>query len=481
MNTIFSIKKLSRAMMVCIAAMILGSCDDFVDVIPKGNTIPTTVEDLARMMNNGSVAEGNDGSFESDAISKGVMFYELLCDDYVLTDNPEDAVYYAYRSLPFVNNMMKWDEYIFGKAESDFAWDGLYHSNYIANYVLSRVDDAEESPSIKREEVKGRALVYRAMNYFLLANLYGKQYVKGEANDGLAVPLLTEPTVTESYPRATVADVYAQVMNDLNEAITLLKTGVSDFNNIPSRATAFALRARVNLWMQNYDEAYADASAALNLKNTLIDYNTLQVMIPGMPMAGLIGYDTNIETNPEILYERFVSEHPMCMYSPKMQAIIDTDNDLRYRNFISAMPAYGMFGEYCWNKLRHSGIDVSEVYLTKAEAAVRKSSADVNSALETLNALRRNRYDAATYSDCNITDPKELLGEILKERRRELQFSELAFLNKKRLTADPSTAEPMEREYDGVKYTVPLGGARWQVPIPLNVMDLNPKMVQNER
>ena len=43
-----------------IMACILCSCNDFVDIVPKGNTIPSTVDDLAKMMNNGSMATGGD-------------------------------------------------------------------------------------------------------------------------------------------------------------------------------------------------------------------------------------------------------------------------------------------------------------------------------------------------------------------------------------------------------------------------------------
>ena len=36
-----------------IALCLLASCNDFVDVVPKGNTIPETVDDLGKMMADG--------------------------------------------------------------------------------------------------------------------------------------------------------------------------------------------------------------------------------------------------------------------------------------------------------------------------------------------------------------------------------------------------------------------------------------------
>lgn len=479
-KNIFSKKTIGNAVAVLALAFSMTSCDDFVDVVPKGNTIPSTVEDLARLMNNGTMAQAGD-AMEMFGISSGTFYCEGLSDDYWFTDDPNSMIYNSYSGLPFIQNTIVWAEYRYGAAETDMTWDNLYHSTYIANYVIENIGKVEESASVKREEVKGRALVFRAMNYFLLTNLYGKQYVKGEANDALSVPLILEPSVTEQLPRATVAEVYNQIMTDLDEAISLLKINVSETTNIPSRAAALALRARVNLWMQNYDEAYNDASAALELKKTLLDYNNLTPMMPGMPMYPIDGYDSNVETNPEILWERFIPEHCKCYYSPKMKAIIDTANDLRYRLFIGSYAIAGLLEEYGWTKHFHSGIDVSEVYLIKAEAAVRKSTKDVNTALATLNALRKNRYDATTYHDFEATDAKDVLDEVLKERRRELIYTEMSFMDKKRQTADPSTAQPMERVYKGVTYTVPVGSPRWQLAIPLNVMAANPKLIQNER
>lgn len=478
-TNIFSKKTINNSFVAIALALGLASCNDFVDVVPKGNTIPSTVEDLARLMNNGAMAQAGD-HIEAFGISTGTMFCELLSDDYSITDDPTSAIYDAYNSLPFLQETVVWGEYRYGASETDMNWDNLYHSNYIANYVIENIDKVEESISVRREEVKGRALVVRAMNYFILTNLYGKQYVKGEKNDALSVPLILEPSVTEQLPRATVAEVYAQIMNDLDEAVALMKVGVSEFNNVPSRAAALALRARVNLWMQNYDEAYNDASEALLLKGGLIDYNTLSLFTPGMAVMGVAGYDTNIATNPEILYSRFIPEHIMCYNTPKMQAIVDVENDLRYRNFFGGHPAFGN-DVYGWTKLRHSGIDVSEVYLMKAEAAVRKSSKDVNAALTALNTLRKNRYDAANYKDFASADPKAILDEVLKERRREIFHTEMSFFDKKRQTADPATAQPMERTYKGKTYTVPVGSPRWQLAIPLNVMAANPKLIQNER
>ncbi len=456
------------------------SCNDFVDVIPKGNTIPTTVDDLAKMMNNGSMASGGD-AMEMFGIACGTFYLEHYSDDYTFSENPESTLSDMYTSISSIMNVLKWADYIYGTAESDMNWDNLYHSNYIANYVLDNIDKVEDGVTYQRNDVKGQALVHRAMNYFLLVNLYGKQYKASTANTDLGVPLILEADINKQYPRATVAQIYDQMLADLDQAIGLLAKDVQKFNNLPGRATAYALRARYHLWMQNYDLAYEDAVKALSMKSNMIDYNDCSFIEPEYPNYGLNGYDDVLSTNPEVLYARFISEHCKCIFSPKMEAIIDKDNDLRYRFFMASMPEYGMLEKVAWNKHLHSGIDVSEVWLMKAEAALRKSSPNIQESLDALNEVRRHRYDATTYKPYTETDPHALLTEILNERRREMIYTEMSFLDKKRLTADPETAAPMSRTYLGVTYTMPIDDPHWQLAIPLNVMALNPLLEQNER
>ena len=70
---------------------------------------------------------------------------------------------------------------------------------------------------------------------------------------------------------------------------------------------------------------------------------------------------------------------------------------------------------------------------------------------------------------------------ITNERRREIIFNEMSFLDRKRQNADPETARPMTRTVFGKTYTLPVGDPHYQLPIPLNVMNMNKLLIQNER
>ena len=183
--------------------------------------------------------------------------------------------------------------------------------------------------------------------------------------------------------------------------------------------------------------------------------------------------------NQEIIFLRTNTSYAsMSSPSDEFEKIIDHDNDLRALLFFT-----NLYGSRPINMMRtqQSGISVSEMYLTIAEAALRKSSPDVKTAIEALDAVRSKRYLAETYQPTTITDVKELLDEVIKERRREVSFCTTSFTDKKRWNCDPRTATTMTRTIFGKTYTMEPNDPRYCLPIPPNVMQMNPNLVDNER
>ncbi|MDB9208469.1 RagB/SusD family nutrient uptake outer membrane protein [Odoribacter splanchnicus] len=219
---------------------------------------------------------------------------------------------------------------------------------------------------------------------------------------------------------------------------------------------------------------------ALKIRHELIDYNTCSLYDEAEgPILGVDGYEEDHTVNIESLYARSWMSNGIgsLMYSPAMENIIDKDHDLRYKLFIGTLD--GMYFNTLFARMNYSGIQVSEVWLTKAEAALRKSQPDIPEAIEALDYVRQHRYD--NFQTTTLTDKKQLLTEILNERRREIIFNEMSFLDRKRQNADPETARPMTRTVFGKTYTLPVGDPHYQLPIPLNVMNMNKLLIQNER
>ena len=141
-----------------------------------------------------------------------------------------------------------------------FIWNQSYKNIKVANDVLKSVD-LENLSDVAKSYV-GQAYAMRAFEYFTLIQIYQFSY-KGH-EDAAGVPIVTEKTAeaeANNNPRAAVKDVYKQIMDDLNTAIDYLTDSRSAKSEI-NRQVAYGLRARVNLVMQNWSDAAADAKKA---------------------------------------------------------------------------------------------------------------------------------------------------------------------------------------------------------------------------
>ena len=93
------------------------------------------------------------------------------------------------------------------------------------------------------------------------------QFTYAGHENSLAVPIVTETMTDEDMqnnPRATVQQVYDQIMSDLNTAADLL-AGYDNGSNKDQidETVVYGLRARANLLMQKWADAAKDAERAI--------------------------------------------------------------------------------------------------------------------------------------------------------------------------------------------------------------------------
>jgi len=111
----------------------------------------------------------------------------------------------------------------------------------------------------------GEAKLIRALSYYTLLQYYARPFADGNGSKP-GVPLrLTaiKGTGFSDLARSSVAEVYAQVIKDLNDAETALPlTNGTAYNNTTRahRNTAIALKTRVYLSMQNYAAVITEAN-----------------------------------------------------------------------------------------------------------------------------------------------------------------------------------------------------------------------------
>ncbi|HEX2976866.1 MAG TPA: RagB/SusD family nutrient uptake outer membrane protein [Bacteroidales bacterium] len=136
---------------------------------------------------------------------------------------------------------------------------GIYRTVNCANQVISAsysLADPQLSAS-NRKLYRGEAYFVRALSYFDLSRLWG------------GVQLITEPTLSsldnKGIRRSSLQETRLQVLTDLDSAEVLLPETTN--RNRATRKTVFALKARLYLYMNDWNKAELYASKLISDSN----------------------------------------------------------------------------------------------------------------------------------------------------------------------------------------------------------------------
>lgn len=371
-----------------------------------------------------------------------------------------------------------------------------------ANYILDNIDAASGSDSEKKR-IKAEALTLRVYAYFFAVQLFGKRYdASNKPNNQLGVPLLTKSSDSNK-PRATVEEVYTQIIKDLDDAIAL---------NITSRVNqshanvwvARGIRARVALTMQDYPNAIKYSKEVIdgnqfplmsttayqtgfNDASVISEYMWASMPIPDQAdqfgsFFSQIAYDANtsfMRGNPKRINADLYSFIPSTDVRKKMWEPSPTTANfpLPATNFARQPYMSRKFAIKVKGAPTLGDVPLlrsAEMYLILAEAYAKTAGQELN-AKTVLLTLNQKRDPNAVIS-ANIG--QALIDEILKWRRVELWGEGFRFLDLKRLNL------PLDRrgisnwgnaEIAAVSGTVfiPAGDPAWQYLIPQAEIDAN--------
>lgn len=145
-----------------------------------------------------------------------------------------------------------------------YAWYYYYTIAGNANTILANIDNAKGTEA-ERNFVKASALTFRAYAFEKLVHYYCWRWQ--DSNNGASqgiVLRLDESTGGQGY--ATLAETYAQIYKDLDEAIMLFEQSGMDRNAsqvwMPNINVAHAIYARAALTKQDYTKALTEAKLA---------------------------------------------------------------------------------------------------------------------------------------------------------------------------------------------------------------------------
>lgn len=385
-------------------------------------------------------------------------------------------------------------------------WADLYARINTANMVISQIDEmpvlhADDPLQIAR--VKGEALFLRAAYYFVLANLYAEPYAPATAEQKPGIPVKASEYIEDrDYDRGTLAETYQRILNDLEEAASLLegKTRRSIYH--ANYTAARLLQSRVCLYMQNWQEAARYAQQVIDLQPTLLNLHNLQpgdealtgdspetIFSMGGYMAAYEFADYWSRQTGERSPAWFISDDMMQLFG---------DDDLRSTLYVGSSEyefypvltkvngqssAFGRYTEVSDCFL----LRTPEAYLTLAEASV--LSGDISTAQRTLQTFLATRMNAT------VTLPnsaEEMISLIRDERAREFLLEGHRWFDLRRYTVSnpypySKIIEHAHVYYQGGRpfyadhYQLGQNDKAYTLPIPRTVYNFQVTLGQNER
>src|SRR5690606_7959054 len=124
------------------------------------------------------------------------------------------------------------------------------------------------------------------------------------------------------------------------------------------------------------------------------------------------------------------------------------------------------------------GLALDEVYLTYIECLIRLNEASRASTV--LKDYLKTRYKEVSKLEISEDSSVRLLEYVLEERRKQLVFRGVRWMDLRRLNKDTRFAETLVRQIDGEVYRLTPNSSRYVWPLPDEPVEYG-GLVQNER
>jgi len=238
---------------ILLSAVILGSCEKYLDKEPDNRTTINTPSQLAQLLTSAYpratyilfTESMSDNAEDKESGTSGF--------DYIDRINAQSYRYEVVEESPDAND------------SPDYYWTACYKAIASANEALESIKNAPDTASLSAH--KGEALMARAYAHFMLVTLFANVYDPVTAASEPGIPYVTEPEkeIFKQYERKTVAFVYDMIEKDITEGFPLIDDEI--YGTAPrfhfNKKAAAAFAARFYLFKQDYQKVIDYASTAL--------------------------------------------------------------------------------------------------------------------------------------------------------------------------------------------------------------------------
>lgn len=301
-------------------------------------------------------------------------------------------------------------------------WGSIYHTIYIANFILERLPDVPGVKTVDRNRVLGAAHFLRGYAYF------GALYTFG------GVPKVTSTSIeaNRDIARASTDEILSVIEDDYDQALNLLPAAPIN-TAYAGQFTVKAALARLSLYQEKWSDAEGYATAVILSKLYSLDTLFSPIVNKDFPAESIfeVGYTLFDDpgTNGNIgLNNLFKGRREIIPSNQTVLALASEESGDRFAT-ISFSPDNLKGNDNGWSVAKYGTADednnnvivfrLAEMYLIRAEARAQQGNVTgVGSAQEDVNKLR----DRANAPLISAATQNQMLLLIEKERLYELSY-----------------------------------------------------------
>lgn len=442
-----------RILYLMVIITLCTGCERYLDmksnatyVVPKSIFDAQALLDDTFVMNEGTVPTWGESVIDD--------FY-LESDALIFYSGSDNLEFYKFSYPEYYGNSYDWG----------YAYRAIYNSN-LALEIIKSIERNNQNKGAW-DNVNGSALFYRGFYFYGLLTNFALAFDENTADRDLGIPLRLNTNFNEISQRSSIQDCFDQIIGDLERSIDFLPDYPSILTR-PSKGAAYAMLAKVYLYMRNYEKALEYTNYALQLNSQLMDFKS----------------DSDIkDENP--IATPFAQYHKETIFYAEMRAgsfyVADrgTVDSLLYRSYSTADFRLNLFfnsvedlpkfrGYYTGINRRFGGVSTNELFLTKAECLAKLDKNE--EALDVMDKLLDKRikdYERNEYFVSNIS----VLDFVRMERRKELIYRNSRFSDVKRYNKEGANIG-IRRIVEGVEYFLEPNSSRYALPIPSDLIEL---------
>lgn len=371
---------------------------------------------------------------------------------------------------------------------SNTLWREHYHTITLCNVLLTRIGGVQPTAPgelQKRRALEGTTLLLKAQCYLQLLQLYAPSPAKVPGTTP-AIPL-RDAVEASPAPRASIAEAVQEIKRLIGLALPL----VVDNNALDAHWLGYPacllLSAQLALWQGDYVQAAQEAQRLLALYPQLLEAtpsNFYQTMWGGSsPGDALFLYDLSRLGGASRPFQDNLQYDPLWgdfFLIPPHEALSPDDaRKSAYELPFSAPDGTTalLWGKY--NAMNRQGVEYHDLYAARATEALficAEALAHLNDLQGAQQLLEGHLRHVGLPKTLAPSTQKELLAQILQEKRIEFRGEGVSFFDAKRCAV-----APLARYTPGGKLLSSIlpDDYRWCWPIPKAELRLSEGMTQN--